>query len=63
MVADHGEMNIDQPRCLGDLYRKLPEQVKRVKHHRQLASKIREGGLSLTEQDTTYLIDRCGSFV
>ena len=55
IVADHGHMDIQDHKCLGDLYRKLPQQVKHYKHEKhQSATKSKEKH----KQDTHYLIDR-----
>ena len=60
IVADHGHMDITDHKCLGDLYRKLPQQVKhykhqkRQKHQKHQSVKFKEK----VEQESNYMIDR-----
>ena len=57
IVADHGHMDITDHKCLGDLYRKLPQQVKHYKHQKHQKHQSVKFKEKL-EQETNYMIDR-----
>ena len=56
-MADHGHMDITDHKCLGDLYRKLPQQVKHYKHQKHQKHQSVKFKEKL-EQETNYMIDR-----